>query len=232
MDWIDEIDWIKGEIPKIAEDFKKHSRTDLKQISDHMTAGKKIIDLEEERSKERTKEINDYEQNRIDYINHLASRIFNKRHGEHTLEHPKPDWASSISWNDCIKRATELVEVSHKGRLQRIDLDNMKKQQQIIEQVRFDRQILKKEEKEICKSFDRQRIDAHHDFENNKVQLVKDAKYAGIENPASYVYNSHKQRIQDLRSKEEHALRQAYQNHGFNYDYAQNSLQKRRNIEM
>lgn len=168
-------------------------------------------------------------------------RIFVQRFGDvkpaYTLKDKTMTWeeARRLSFN----QARDIINQRIQNRYQRIDTisNNMRERtmqaaRQQYEEQGLARQWLDKEVKQIHQTTNTKRMDVYRNFEATKGQRVKYAIAAGSENPERDVYTAYKQQDRDLLSQREHSFRQAYQNHGFNYDNDQHSLKRQFNLVM
>ncbi|MCK5659448.1 MAG: hypothetical protein KAH96_06205 [Alphaproteobacteria bacterium] len=174
------------------------------------------------------------EKHRMKWINREAKKIFRENH--ETFKHIlRPPWQVNDTPGDYIKAAKERVDLRIEGHLKNIGVIRDRMQRNVIKQsvsIHERRQeLLNKDIKHINKlSIHKQRT-IIEDFEKNKTQWVYKAKKSGAENPEVEVYSRYRQRINNIKSEQEHKIKQAHEKHGINYN-PQNFLTQKFNHEM
>jgi len=147
------------------------------------------------------------EKHRIKWINREATKIFreNNEKFKHKL---RPPWQNDVS--DRMQEKVIRQSISAQERRQKLLNDDIKH----INKLSVYKQIIISE-----------------DFEKNKTQWVKEARNSGTENPEQEVCSRYRQRINNIKSKQEHAIKQAHERHGIDYN-PQNLLTQKFNHEM
>lgn len=159
--------------------------------------------------------------------------IFDRRFGD---VKPEPKYGNmSMSWEDamtlCFNEAREKINAQIKAFHENVDADSQRKQDLVMNKARqyyqshgLARQRLDQEVTEIHQSIHRQRMDAYHDFENNKGQRVEEARKNLSQTPERDVYENYKQQDREILAHKEHQIQQAYEKHGFNYEMEKHAL--------
>jgi len=165
------------------------------------------------------------------WVRKEQDKIFTKKFGEVKPEHKRLEYThkgKSMTWNDarrwCFNEACARINTKINMRHDHLDQASQDMRDTIMDQARnrtqtqgLARQRLDSEVKEIHQSAHRQRMDAYHDFENNKVQRVEEARRNLSQTPEADVYAAYKQQDRNILANKENLLTQAYEKHGFNY---------------
>ncbi len=196
------------------------------------------IDNQIERIKKRTGELHQNLQEHCDkhwkvWTKREEDRIFDRKFGN-----VKPELkygSKSMSWDEakmlCYNEARVKVNARIQARHENLDHSSQRMRDIIMNQARerhqnqgMKRQQLDQDVKEIHQSIHRQRMDAYHDFENNKGQRVDEARRNLSQTPERDVYENYKQQDREILAHKEHQIQQAYEKHGFNYEMEKHAL--------
>ena len=96
----------------------------------------------------------------------------------------------------------------------------------------FDRQVLSREVQDIIQSTRTKRADLSRDFDANKAHYVEIARKNGAKHPASDAYLEYKSRLSAVSAERDHALRQAFQRHGFVYENERHKVKHAFNMKV
>ncbi len=165
------------------------------------------------------------------WVQKEQDQIFTKKFGAVKPEHKRLEYThkgKSMTWNEarmwCFNEARARINTKINMRHDHLDQASQNMRDAIMNQARnryqtqgLAQQRLDSEVKEIHQSIHRQRMDAYHDFENNKVQRVEEARRNLSQTPERDVYAAYKQQDRNILANKENLLTQAYERHGFNY---------------
>ncbi len=218
---------------KLTHQFNTKNSDILKDAQGNTQALETVRKIEERRITLEQK----LEQHIQKYRNLWITREAEKQHAQenrqlqYNLPQPQSFSVHNNYWNNYIHQATRVIDARIEARMQSLDTISRRMQSDAIHETidqqkhqQLARQRLNQEVREIHQSTNRRRMDVYHDFENNKVQRVEEARRNNSSTPERDVYAAYQQQERNILADQEHQLRQAYEKHGFNYEMEQHAL--------
>ena len=223
---------IKHDTPNTGKKFNASSRLDLATVIDHPESLQEIYDLEKERVQEQAEYKIEYRAHRQNWINEKALELYNQHEHDNRFNPPKPEYAYHPLWQDCVDKATTLIDKNIEDEIKSIDQASYKAQDYVVEQVGYKRQVLNREVQNIEQSYNTSRIALERDFDANTSHYVQIARENGSKQPERDAYVEYKSKRDELMAKADHQIKQTYEQHGFNYHMEEHALSQKYDIEM
>lgn len=154
---------------------------------------------------------------RKNWIKQEAQKLYD----QHNNNRPKPTWSPALIPSDYLKTATLRVDSRIEGRLQNLETTSRRMQHNIAQDSHADlreKLALRAEIKNINRAFHKLQINLSRDFDKNKEKWIQEARREGLDKPEIAARTAYEHRQGDIERERLHAVRQAYQRRGIDYD--------------